>query len=109
MEIKMNEDYKELKLFNRTEAAEAMSIGRDALALLINNGKLGVIQVGERWMISYKEILRYIEENTIRADQVNSEKINLETFRESSFTRPTFDSAELLTKILEKENVKYIS
>jgi len=109
MDEQLNDEYKELKLFNRTEAAEVMSIGRDALGLLINEGKIGIIQIGERWMIAYKEIARYIEENTIRADSKGSEKIDLEAFRNSTIIKPAIDSAQLLTKIMEKENVKYIS
>jgi len=109
MDEQLNDEYKELKLFNRTEAAKVMSIGRDALGLLINEGKIGIIQLGERRMISYREIARYIEENTIRADCKDSEKIDLEAFRNSTNTKPTIDSAQLLTKIMEKENVKYIS
>jgi len=109
MNEQSNDDYKELKLFNRTEAAKALSIGKDALGLLVNAGKIGVIQIGARWMISYKEIARYIEENTIRADQASWGKIDLETFRNSCFDKTIKDSTELLTKIMEKRDGKYIS
>jgi excisionase family DNA binding protein len=109
MNEQSNDEYKELKLFNRTEAANALSIGKDALSLLINEGKIGVIQIGERWMISYREIARYIEENTIRADQVSSGKADLESFRNSCLDKSIVDSTLLLTKIMEKRDGKYIS
>ena len=105
----MDIELKELMLLTRTEAAKALSIGRDALAMLIEVGKIGVIPIGERQMIPYKEVLRYIEENTIKVDELGSDKVNLESFRETSNKKPSINTLNLLNRIMENENGKYIS
>lgn len=105
----MVQEYKELRLFSKSEAAKALSIGKDALGLLIATGKIGVIPIGDRHVISYREIQRYIEENTIKVDELGSDKVNLESFRETTNQKPSINTLNLLNRIMENENGKYIS
>jgi hypothetical protein len=39
---------------------------------LIKNGKIGAIQVGQRTKIAVREILRFLDENTVRNKKLNS-------------------------------------
>lgn len=64
MDIKSNDD--EIRLLSLSEASKRMKIGRDTLVGLIEDGKLGVLIVGKRQKIAVREIIRYIDENTVR-------------------------------------------
>ncbi|MHB8930240.1 MAG: MerR family transcriptional regulator [Melioribacteraceae bacterium] len=99
------DSFKELTLFSRSDAAKVMSIGKDALAVLISEGKIGTIQVGDREKIAYTEILKYIEENTVRVNQMKEEEhINLETFRSTLKTISKTSSKDILKNVMEEFN-----
>ena len=59
----------ELRLLSYSEAAKRMGIGRDTLRALISKGQLGLIRVGNRFKIPVREILKFIDENTVRLEQ----------------------------------------
>lgn len=56
-------------LLSFSKAAKKMGIGKDTLGNLIQSGKIGVIQAGKRNKIAVREIIRYIDENTVRIAQ----------------------------------------
>lgn len=56
----------ELRLLSFSAAAKRMKIGRENLYDLIKHGKIGTIQIGKRSKIAVREILRFIDENTVR-------------------------------------------
>lgn len=55
-----------LKLYSLSEAAEALSIGRDSLRKLVAEGRLGFILVGSSKRIPYQELVRFQTECTVR-------------------------------------------
>ena len=60
----------ELRLLSFNEAAKRMKIGRENLYDLIKNGKIGTIQIGRRSKIAVREILRFLDENTVRSKEL---------------------------------------
>lgn len=107
----MNDDKNknELLLFSKTEAAQVMSIGRDAIGILIKTGKLGFLNVGKRIMIPFKEIERFISESTTKLMNDESENIALTLIRNTNKNKVEKDTREILKKIMEKENGQPIS
>lgn len=59
------EQNNELKLYSISAAAKELSIRKEVLMNLIENGKIGIIKIGERNKISHIEIIKYIKTNTI--------------------------------------------
>lgn len=59
----------QLKLYSLSEAAAAMSIGRDTLRKIIRDGKIGCILIGSSKRIPYQELVRYQSENVIRRSE----------------------------------------
>lgn len=74
----------EIALLSYSEAAKRMGIGRDSLRELIRKGQLGIIRIGKRTKIPVREILKFIDENTMRTEQpriINNQNTN--TFKSS--------------------------
>ncbi len=100
----------QLKLYSLSEAASAMSVGRDTLRSLIAEGKVGFILVGRSKRISHQELIRFQLENTVRGiDTVKSKLVSnqdlYKMFKSKDHkTKPTFDSKQLLQKIIRNEN-----
>jgi excisionase family DNA binding protein len=67
IEVKSKDD--EIALLSYSEAAKRMRIGRNTLRAFIDNGHLGIIRVGNRFKIPVREILKFIDENTVRIEQ----------------------------------------
>ena len=63
--IKKNWD-DEIRLLSFSEAAKRMKIGKANLNELVEKGKIGTIKVGQRNKVAVWEILRFIDENTVR-------------------------------------------
>jgi len=110
----MNNNFKELKLFSRSEASKALTIGKERLNDLIENGRLGYLMLGDRIVIPYREIERYINENTLRFEQNKTNKESNDI--DLSSVRPNHKKHNLLTNtkhilnnILENNNGKHIS
>ena len=72
MRNKVEDD--ELRLLSFSEAAKRMKIGMENLYDLIKSGKIGTIQVGKRSKIAVREILRFIDENTVRYKELSISK-----------------------------------
>ena len=64
----------ELRLLSFSETAKRMKIGMENLYDLIKSGKIGTIQVGKRSKIAVREILRFIDENTVRYKELSISK-----------------------------------
>lgn len=80
----------ELKLLSYSEAAKRMGIGRDTLRALISKGQLGLIRVGNRFKIPVREILRFIDENTVRIEQPQLPTHNPDTYKTIKSTEEIF-------------------
>jgi len=56
----------QLKLFSISAAAKALTIGKDRMNRLIEEGKIGYIEMGKRRKIPRQELVRFQNENTIQ-------------------------------------------
>jgi len=61
----MNEDTTEFKLLSKSKAALLLGIGVEKLNKLINEGRIGFIQITDRIMIPMQQIKLFLSENTI--------------------------------------------
>lgn len=61
----MEQNNNVLKLYSITEASKELSIRKEILHDLIENGKIGIIELGKRKKISHIELVRYIKSNTV--------------------------------------------
>lgn len=59
----------DLELLSPQQAAKRMKISPGTLKSLINNGEIGVIKLGKREKIPYRELDRYLEQNTVRSNR----------------------------------------
>lgn len=96
----MENSYNELSLLSLSKAASILKIGRDSLAKLINTGKLGVVMINQRYKIAYKELERFINDNTAYQCTVTdpvlfTNESNISASREML----TFNSEELFNKL----------
>jgi len=80
----------EIALRSYSEAAKRMGIGRDTLRALINKGQLGIIKVGNRFKIPVREILKFIDENTVRVEQPQLPIHNPNTYKNIKSTDEIF-------------------
>lgn len=80
----------ELALLSYSEAAKRMGIGRDTLKTLIGKGQLGLIRVGNRFKIPSREILKFINENTVRIKQPQLPIHNPNTYKTIKSTEEIF-------------------
>jgi excisionase family DNA binding protein len=98
----------QLKLYSLSQAAKAMSIGRDSLRDLIAEGKIGYITVGNSKKIPYQELLRFQMENTIHKVEPKDEKIFSEQDFNKFLYKPgkqktgSMNGKEILEKIMKK-------
>lgn len=99
------EDFPELRLFKRREAAQMMSISIKRLNDLIHSGKIEFIQLGKSIYIPYVAIKKFIEENlqTYQAVQEEQQYDNI-IFVNHSATKEdsSFDSAKYVEQLLEE-------
>lgn len=63
----------ELKLYSISQAAKLLGISRVTLHSLVEQGRIGVIQINERSRISHSELERFLCENTMLKEVTNSE------------------------------------
>lgn len=78
----------EIRLLSRSETAKLMGIGKEKLNKLITSGKIGFLKIDNRVYVPYKEIVRFLNENTsfYQTEQV--------------IAKNDFDSVSLLEQIL---------
>ena len=55
-----------LKLYSISAAAKTLSLGKDRMYRLVEEGKIGYIEMGKRRKIPYQELVRFQNENTIQ-------------------------------------------
>ena len=100
-------EFKELHLFTRSEAAKVLSISKEKLNKIINNGLIGVLSQNGRLMIPYKSLAEYIEKNTVvitkNSTSNSSPEISLIDIRKTK-AKSDFDSRRFLKKLMEKNN-----
>ena len=103
----------QLKLYSLSEAASLMGIGRDTLRSLLAEGRLGYILLGRSKRISHQELIRFQSENTVRDIEPVKSKLVSDQDLQKMFkskdhkTKPTFDSKQLLKKIIRNDNNGY--
>ena len=100
----------QLKLYSLSEAAAAMSIGRDSLRNLLSEGRIGYILVGNSKRIAHQELIRFQSENTIRdvepvpSKSVSNQDLQKMFKRKEHNVKPTFESKQLLKNIIRNDN-----
>lgn len=105
-----NMENNEIKLLTISKAAKEMSIGKERIYKLINEGKIGCINMGKKRFIPHTELVRYIKDNTqyitSRTDVFEfSKNSNLST----NSSTIEFNSSELFNKLKENlDNGKYL-
>ena len=104
------ENHNQLKLYSLSEAASAMSIGRDTLRSLLSGGRIGYILVGSSKRISHQELIRFQLENTVRGIETVKSKLVSEQDLQKMFNskckniKSSFDSKQLLKKIIRNDD-----
>jgi hypothetical protein len=99
----------ELKLYSLSQAAKAMSIGRDSLRLLMAVGKIGYLKIGETKKISHQELLRFQIENTIHkveprsGQSLSDQDINKLLDKPTKQRDGTMGGIDILNKIIRKD------
>lgn len=99
-----------LKLYTRSEAAKLLSISKKSLCDLIEEGKIGVLIIKEHFYIPHEALAKFIQINTVYLNknlEIDEEEIDLEKVRRQSISS-TFNSVNLLTKIMEQNNGKHL-
>lgn len=69
----------DLALLSRQQAAKRMGISPSTLIKLINKGEIGVIKLGERDKIPQRELIRFLDENTVRSNRELDNHLYTET------------------------------
>ena len=106
----MSQEKEQLKLYSLSEAATAMGIGRDSLRTLISVGRIGYISIGNSKRIPHQELVRFQSENTVRDIEPVKNKLVSDQDLQKMFktkdhkAKPTFDSKQLLKKIIRNDN-----
>lgn len=70
---------KELRLYSISQAAKKLGIGKTNLSKLIEEGKIGTIELGGRFRIAHRELIKFIDENTVRQD-IEEKEIDIDNF-----------------------------
>jgi len=97
-----------LKLYSLSEAAKAMSIGRDSLRNLIVEGKIGTILVGRSNKISHQELIRFQTECSERKQEIKTKSyseqdIEQTLFRKNKIKVKSAGGEEILKRILRED------
>lgn len=69
----------DLALLSRQQAAKRMGISPGNLRNLINNGAIGVLKMGQREKIPQRELIRFLDENTVRSNRELDNHLYAET------------------------------
>ncbi|NPV10595.1 MAG: helix-turn-helix domain-containing protein [Ignavibacteria bacterium] len=94
--------YSNTSLLTITETAQCLNISREMVYNLIQQGRLGVIQLNTRFKVPYSEIERFIKENTV---YVSSDTFINQIFDvDTSTSTSSFNSVELFEKLKENFN-----
>ena len=99
----------QLKLYSLSEAAKAMCIGRDTLRDFMADGKIGFIIVGKSRRITYKELLRFQDDNTVRKTEVresnscSDQEVEKYFHKKNNTSVSSLGGEELLNKIMRQE------
>lgn len=64
-----------LKLMSISQVAKSLRLGRDTVKSLINQGKIGVLQIGKRSRIPLAEIEKFISTETQKIVSVKEEPL----------------------------------
>ncbi|MCB0743214.1 MAG: helix-turn-helix domain-containing protein [Ignavibacteriae bacterium] len=105
----MEENNVEIKLYSISAAAKSMCISRDALRNLINDGKIGYIQILKNKKIPHQEFVRFQKENTIVSKSMHTTKALLTTTEINNFFNTSKGSCKslkgetLLQNIIRKD------
>ena len=98
----MQEEYSELKLFSKSQAAKYLGIGKEKLSALIQGGKLGVIDLEGSTKVPYIEIVRFLKQNLTY--QTNNTGVFPQTKEIPPELIDEFDSRKIFDKIKEGVN-----
>lgn len=103
----MSEQGFECRLLSISEAAKILKVGRNTVLRLINQGRLGTIQIGQRDKVSYAELERFLVENTVRQSflqrRFTSFEDNNHHFEDKS-KKDGFDGIEFIKEMIKKES-----
>lgn len=98
-----------LKLYSLSAAAKAMCMGRDTLRDFIADGKIGYIIVGKSRRITYKELLRFQDDNTVRKTEVresnscSDQEVEKYFHKRNNISVSSLGGEDIFNKLLRKE------
>lgn len=95
----MSQILEELRLLSKSAAARYLSIGLKNLNHLIQEGRIGLIQVGKRYKISLRELDRFSNENIVYASSPCS---NLKRSTQVIKPKVHFDSIEIFNNLIKE-------
>ena len=59
MELTVNEQFKELKMFTRNDVAKMLNVSKETVSMLIAVGALKAIKIGKCYMFSKSSIVQF--------------------------------------------------
>jgi len=103
----MNKDFNTLELLSISSAARKLAIGKDTIYRLINEGKIGFIQIGKRKKITFSELLRFQNDNTQKIQQQDTAEILTplavnKVFNLHPIQSKTLNGKAILSKIMRR-------
>jgi len=97
------EENNELKLYSITTAAKELAIRKETLLDLIEDGKIGVIELGARRKISHIELVRFIKSNSILISPISkNNKISIDTIVKKHKYSNKEKSIDKINKVFNK-------
>lgn len=92
-------EYNELILLSINAASKLMKLSSSTLHHLISDGRIGFINLNKRMKIPYKEIIRFINDNTKCVDPDEEKRSINVFFQKGRMLDEEFDSVKLFEKI----------
>jgi|GEM_PF-2649622 excisionase family DNA binding protein len=109
----MNKLRDDLKLHSVSASAKMLKISQDSLKKLIDQGRIGTLNLGKRRKIPEPEIIKFLEENTIREIKVETtheaNNVDIERFfynnRNLPLKRP--NGVDIFNNLMKKEAIEW--
>lgn len=99
----MEEKNAELKLYSISAAAKQLSVRKDNLLKLIEDGKIGVLNIGSRRKISHLELVQFIKSNTVKLNPASSHRrITIGSITQKHKSKRKKETINEIDKIFDK-------
>ena len=91
-----------LRLYSVSAAAKELRIRKETLSNLIEDGKIGIVQLGKRVKISHLELVEFIKRSTIKlSSKVNPTQTNIDSILKKHKTKNRNTASERIDKIFK--------